>query len=99
MGARGAAATGAAAKGRGPGRPPGKENKVSREAKEVIAAAAAELGGQKRLVEWVLADTKNEAAFWTTIYPRLVAISVTGAGANGEHLIRTIERRIVEPGD
>lgn len=42
--------------------------------------AADELGGSDRLVAWVKEDPKNEAAFWTTIYPKLVAVSahITG---------------------
>jgi hypothetical protein len=83
----------------GPGRAKGSQNKISKEAKEVIAQAAAELGGAKRLVEWAQSSPKREDAFWTMIYPRLVAVTVTGPGANGEHFVHTIERRIVEPGD
>ena len=34
------------------GRPPGSKNRVQAEAKAVIAEAAAELGGAKRLLAW-----------------------------------------------
>lgn len=60
------------------GRPKGSVNKVGKEAKEVIAAAAAELGGQKRLVEWARSSPENEKAFWATIYPKLLPLTVAG---------------------
>ena len=81
---------------RGRGRPKGSQNKVSREAKEAIAEAAQKLGGHKRLVSWVKEDPKNEAAFWTSIYPRLVAVQVDGAGDKGEHVHR-IEHVVIDP--
>lgn len=60
------------------GRPKGSLNKVSREAKEVIAAAAEELGGTARLVEWARASAANERAFWSNIYPRLLPHTIAG---------------------
>jgi len=60
------------------GRPKGSKNKVGKEAKAVIAAAAEELGGQARLVKWAKADPKNESAFWTSIYPKLLPMTVAG---------------------
>lgn len=65
---------------RGRGRPKGSPNKVTAAAKEVIAAAAAELGGQTRLVAWAREDAKNEHAFWATIYPKLLPLQVSGEG-------------------
>lgn len=62
----------------GKGRAKGSKNKVSTEAKQVIAQAAAELGGVDRLVAWAKEDPENEAKFWTTIYPRLIPVEVTG---------------------
>ncbi len=58
------------------GRPPGSKNKLQAEAKEVIASAAADLGGAKRLLEWAKEDPKNEYAFWATIYPKLLPMTV-----------------------
>ena len=65
-------------KGPKPGRPKGSPNKIGKEAKEVIAAAAAELGGEKRLVEWAKEDALNERAFWSTIYPKLIPLTLQG---------------------
>lgn len=77
-------------KGPKPGRPKGSPNKVGKEAKEVIALAAAELGGQKRLVKWAKEDPLNERAFWTTIYPKLIPVTLAGTGGNGEIIFKTI---------
>ncbi len=70
----------------GKGRPKGSQNKASREAKHAIALAADKLGGADRLVAWAKESEKNEASFWTTIYPKLIAVSIEGAGKDGEHL-------------
>lgn len=68
---------------KGAGRPKGAPNKISKEAKEVIALAASELGGHKRLVKWAKEDKLNERAFWTSIYPRLVPVTLNGDGEGG----------------
>lgn len=62
----------------GKGRPKGSTNKTTTTAKEAIALAAEGLGGTPRLIAWAKADEKNEAAFWTTIYPRLLPLQVNG---------------------
>jgi hypothetical protein len=82
---------------KGRGRPKGSPNKLGKEAKEVIAAAADGLGGLDRMIEWAKSDPQNERAFWASIYPKLLPLTVHGAGDEGEHLIRSIERRIVKP--
>ena len=81
---------------KGRGRPKGSQNKVSAEAKQVIAQAAEGLGGSDRLLEWALSDPANEKAFWTSIYPKLVALTVAGDPENPVGL-SLIERRIVRP--
>lgn len=63
---------------RGRGRPAGSPNKVAKEAKEAIAAAAEALGGDNRLADWAREAPENEKAFWTTIYPKLVGVSISG---------------------
>jgi hypothetical protein len=62
----------------GPGRPKGSPNKVTAAAKDAIAQAAAELGGYARIVAWAREDAVNERAFWTTVYPKLIPVQVTG---------------------
>lgn len=81
----------------GKGRKPGALNKTTRTAKDAIAHAAEALGGADRLVAWAKEDPANEKAFWTAIYPKLLPLQVTGAGEHGEHLIRRIERVVVDP--
>lgn len=80
---------------RGRGRPKGSRNKVSAEAKAVIAEAAEALGGAGRLLAWAQADPANEKAFWTTIYPKLVSLTVAGDPENPLG-IAVVERRIVK---
>lgn len=83
--------------GPGPGRPKGVPNKTTQTAKDAIAKAAEALGGADRLVDWAKEDPANEKAFWTTIYPKLLPLQVNGPGEEGEHLIRTVVRKIVDP--
>jgi len=64
----------------GPGRPKGLENKTTRSVKEAIELAAEGLGGKQRLIAWCQEDPLNERAFWTTIYPKLLPLQVTGEG-------------------
>lgn len=73
------------AKNKGRGRPKGSLNKVGKAAKDAIAEAAAALGGPNRLVAWAKEDPANERAFWTTIYPKIVPLSVGGDSAPINH--------------
>lgn len=79
----------------GKGRPKGSKNKVTLEAKTAIAQAAEQLGGVDRMVTWAKADPANERAFWSTIYPKLVAITVAGDPNNP--VVTEIRRIRVEP--
>ena len=79
-----------------PGKPKGATSKTTRAAKEAIAFAAEGLGGAERMVAWAQADPKNEAAFWTSIYPKLLPLTVAG-DQESPVLFGMIERRIVDP--
>lgn len=81
---------------KGRGRPKGSPNKVNAEAKAVIAQAAEALGGAERLLAWAKLDPANERAFWTTIYPKLVALTVAGDPENPVG-VKLIERTLVRP--
>ncbi len=76
------------------GRPKGAKSRLPAEAKEVIAAAAACLGGTERLILWAKEDPKNEYAFWATIYPKLLPLTVN---ANATITVQRIQRLIVDP--
>lgn len=65
---------------KGAGRPKGSPNKVTKAAKDAIAEAAESLGGVERLVNWAKEDPLNERAFWSSIYPKLLPLQVTGEG-------------------
>lgn len=77
------------------GRQKGTTNKINAAAKDAIAIAANKLGGHGRLVAWAKEDPLNERAFWTTIYPKLIPIQLSGDPENP--LVHRIERRIVDP--
>lgn len=80
---------------RGRGRPKGSKNKVSAEAKAVIAEAAEGLGGASRLLAWAQSDPQNEKAFWATIYPKLLPLTVAG-DPESPLGIAVVERRVVK---
>lgn len=78
------------------GRKKGTPNKTTQTAKEAIALAAEALGGADRLVAWAREDELNERAFWTTIYPKLLPMQVTGEGG-GPVEFAQIVRKIIKP--
>jgi hypothetical protein len=80
----------------GKGRRKGSVNKMTAIAKDVIATASDRLGGVDRLVEWAREDAKNEAAFWTSIYPKLLPLQVHGSGDEGQHLLE-VRYSVVRP--
>lgn len=71
----------------GPGRPKGLVNKTTQTAKDAIALAADRLGGADRLVAWAQEDPANERAFWSTIYPKLLPLQVTGEGGGALQVV------------
>jgi hypothetical protein len=79
----------------GPGRPKGCRNKNTQTALDAIAMAAEALGGTVRLAEWAKEAPENEKAFWTTIYPKLLPLQVTGEGGGDVNVLHKIERVIV----
>lgn len=75
----------------GPGRKKGVPNKVTIAAKEAIAMAADKLGGVERMVSWVKEDPLNERAFWSTIYPKLIPVTVAGDPENPFRMVSRVE--------
>ena len=78
----------------GPGRPKGVLNKTTSIAKDAIALAADRLGGGERLYAWAQEEAKNEAAFWTTIYPKLLPLQVN-ADIQGK-MVTEVAHRILD---
>lgn len=74
-----------------PGKPKGALSKTTKTAKEAIAIAAEKLGGADRLVAWAQEDPLNERAFWSSIYPKLLPLQVTGEGGGAIETISRIE--------
>lgn len=77
------------------GRPKGSVNKTTAAAKDIIAKAAAELGGQDRLVAWAREAPENERAFWATIFPKLLPLQVQGDGH--APIVHEVRVKIVDP--
>jgi hypothetical protein len=71
----------------GKGRPKGALNKTTKAAKDAIALAAEGLGGAERLQAWAMEDPANEKAFWTTIYPKLIPVTLAGDEENPLHMV------------
>ena len=55
-------------------------SKTKAAARDAIAQAAAELGGHERIIAWAMEDPKNEATFWSSIYPKLIPVQLSGEG-------------------
>ena len=72
------------------GRKKGTPNKTTKAAKDAIAAAAVELGGVARLVEWAREEKQNERIFWGTIYPKLLPLQVAGDQADPVRTVNEI---------
>jgi hypothetical protein len=75
----------------GKGRPKGALNKTTKAAKDAIALAAEGLGGTDRLIAWAQSDPLNERAFWTTIYPKLIPVTLAGDEDNPLHMVGSIK--------
>jgi hypothetical protein len=78
----------------GRGRPKGSPNKTTAIAKDAIALAADKLGGGERLYAWAQEEAKNEAAFWTTIYPKLLPLQVNADIAG--KMVTEVAHRIID---
>ena len=68
-------------------------NKLTVSVKEAIEAAAQGLGGGTRLEAWAREAPENEKAFWTTIYPKLLPLQVTGKDGAALAVAATIATR------
>lgn len=79
---------------KGAGRPKGSPNKLAKAAKDAIAEAAEKLGGVDRLVEWAKEAPENEKAFWATIYPKLIPVTLAG---DKENPVRVAMIQLVGP--
>jgi hypothetical protein len=71
----------------GAGRPKGSLNKTTMACKDALTFAFDGIGGAERLVAWVKQDEKNESAFWTSIYPKLLPLQVTGDPSSPIHVV------------
>lgn len=79
---------------RGKGRPKGVPNKTTALAKDALAYAFDKLGGQDALVKWARSDPDNTKAFYTSIWPKLLPLQVSGEG--GGPILTEIVRKIIK---
>ena len=66
-------------------------------ARDAIALAFDEIGGVSALAEWVKASEDNRKAFYTSLYPKLIALQAAGGEAAEQPVIQEIRRSIVRP--
>ena len=78
------------------GRTAGTPNKVTKALKEAILEAA-EASHKDGTVGYLKVQARDNPAAFMTLLGKVLPMQVNGAGENGEHLIRHIERRIVDP--
>ena len=76
------------------GRQKGTLNKQTALAKDAINMAAERIGGVERLVAWIEEDPQNERVFWSSIYPKLIPVALSGDPDSPIHHV--IERRVVD---
>lgn len=75
----------------GQGRPKGAKNKLTIAAKDAIASVADGLGGVERMIAWAQEDPLNERAFWATIYPKLIPVTLAGDEGSPLKVISRVE--------
>jgi hypothetical protein len=72
-------------------------NKVTKELKDMILTALDNAGGVDYLQERA-SDPRTASAFLTLV-GKVLPMTVQGAGPDGAHVFKVIERRIVHAGD
>jgi hypothetical protein len=58
------------------GRPPGSENKLSAEAKDVLVRAYTEIGGFEKFREWVTSTPERLDTFYSKMWIRLLPMNI-----------------------
>lgn len=76
----------------GPGRPPGTQNKVTKELKEMILAALDESGG----VDYLKRQAEENPGPFMSLIGKVLPMTVQGPGEGGEHKTR-VEVVIIDP--
>jgi hypothetical protein len=75
---------------RGPGRPKGSPNKLTRAFKEAVLNVYNGLGGDPAMLRWA---AKNPTEFYK-IAARLIPHEVVGSGKDGEHVLKIVHEQI-----
>lgn len=86
--------SGASALGAGPGRPKGSTNRVTAELKDMILQSLNQAGGVAYLTERAK-DPRTAGAFLTLV-GKILPMTVSGTGKNGEHVFEKIVVEVVQ---
>ncbi len=68
----------------GSGRKRGQLMQRTIDTREVLHIAFNRIGGVDRLEQWIKEDPRNEFAFFTSMWPRLLPVRIEGQGPRGE---------------
>ncbi len=79
----------------GPGRPKGKPNKATTAIKDMIIAALDGAHPEGGIAYLIGQSTENPTAFMGLV-GKVLPLQIAGMGKDGEHIIATIERRIIK---
>ena len=79
-----------------PGRPPGAQNRTTREAKAIIEGCVDRMGGIDRLYKWAMKNNENETAFWTRVFVKLLPLQIQGKFGyeEGDVTVEAARRRL-----
>jgi len=86
----------------GMGRPKGSRNKTTALLKDAILKAAENAGnkvGEAGLVSYLEQQAEDNPGPFMSLLGKVLPMQVEGPGDNGEHIVATIERVIVNPTD
>lgn len=72
-------------------------NGVATIARDAVAHAFDEIGGVAALAEWVKANEDNRKIFYTSLYPKLIALRQPPGETEKHEPIHEIRRIIVRP--
>lgn len=80
------------------GRQKGTPNKLNAALKEMILQAA-EAAHPEGTVGYLKLQAMDNPSAFLSLLGKVLPMTVLGAGDNGEHIVATVERRIVRPKD
>jgi hypothetical protein len=74
------------------GRKAGVPNKVTGAAKDAIAMVFEGMGGADAMLKWADANDDNRKIFYSTIYPKLIPVQLSGEGGGPLMIVTGVPR-------